>query len=296
LGDERGPEGLRFRSHYWDDREAKEEFKTFLLAIHGLDLSLWERRGFWDDLYVPYSLFDGKRIVSSVCLYTMEMVIGGKRRRLAQFSGVGTLFSHRRRGLGKWLTLRAIERGKTTHDGFFLFATEAALVFYGVCGFRPADERAEVVSVECRPSKRTPRRLDLDLDQDLRMLYELARARSPVSDLLGTLNPKLLMFHALYGLRGDAYHIPDLDAVVLCRVDGRRLVLFDVIGERVPSFAEIHPHLSHDPHDEVMFRFMPDKMRIRPERAEPLSENHLHLLPPLELPRPGCPFPFVAQA
>ena len=62
--------GLVLRSHYWDDRRAKDAFKAFLLDIHNLDLTLWDEAGFWDDHYTAFSLFDGERVVSSVCLYS----------------------------------------------------------------------------------------------------------------------------------------------------------------------------------------------------------------------------------
>ena len=85
-------EGLDFRSGYWDDRRAKDRFKQFLATIHGLDLSLWEQKGYWDhENYIAFSLFEGQRIVATTNLYSMEMQVEGRRCRLGQFSGVGTL-------------------------------------------------------------------------------------------------------------------------------------------------------------------------------------------------------------
>jgi hypothetical protein len=45
-------EKLTFRSAYWEDHPARDEFKKFLRSMFGLDLTLWEQKGFWDgDLY-----------------------------------------------------------------------------------------------------------------------------------------------------------------------------------------------------------------------------------------------------
>ena len=68
---------LTYRENYWDSLESKAEFKRFLVTMFNLDLSLWDAMGFWDDLYRPFSFFDGDRLVSNVCLYTMEMTVGG---------------------------------------------------------------------------------------------------------------------------------------------------------------------------------------------------------------------------
>jgi len=119
----RSLEGLEFRSGYWDDRRATDRFKEFLVTIHGLDLSLWERKGYWDHAnYRAFSLFEGDRIVATTNLFLMEMMVDGRRRKLGQFSGVGTLPEFRKRGLNRWLTERALEWAAPKHDGFFLFS------------------------------------------------------------------------------------------------------------------------------------------------------------------------------
>ena len=41
-------EKLTFRSAYWEDHPARDEFKKFLRFMFGLDLTLWVQKGFWD--------------------------------------------------------------------------------------------------------------------------------------------------------------------------------------------------------------------------------------------------------
>ena len=94
---------LTFREDYWDDLESKEEFMRFLIQIHGLDLSRWDRHGFWNRKFRPFSFFKEKTLVSSLCLYSMDMSVMGKRCRVAQISGVGTLPEYRRQGLSSEL-------------------------------------------------------------------------------------------------------------------------------------------------------------------------------------------------
>jgi GNAT superfamily N-acetyltransferase len=290
-------ERLTFRSSYWEDLSARDEFKKFLNSTFGLDLTLWEQKGFWDDdLYTPFSFFEGNRIVSSVCLYSMDMVIEGRQRRVGQFSGVGTLPQFRRRGLNRRLTEQAMQWASSTHDGFFLFATDEAVPFYAKCGFVPVQESAATLMIESPKPRKGLQKLDTQTDKDLERIYRLACERAPVSDVLGVLNPKLLMFHCLYTLQDHAYYVPDLDVVVFFKVDRERLILFDVVGRHVPSFSELHPYLAQQPHSEVWFEFMPDKMGVEATGWRTPEGNNTHIHLPFRLPQQNCIIPYVAHA
>lgn len=312
---------LEFRSQYWDDPHAKAAFQGFLRNVHRLDLARWDAAGYWDDeLYTPFSLFDGDRVVSSVCLYTMEMVIDGQPRRVGQFSGVGTLPEYRRRGLNRLLTERALQWASPTHDGFFLFADEEALPFYRACGFRPVTESVAILelpgggwegpagasptSKSLAESPRQPRfraegslrKLDIGCERDRARVYDRARRRSPVSEALGAVNAKLLMFHCLCTLSDCAYEIPDLDLVVFFRVDGERLLLFDLIGPCIPTFETLHSYLGQQPLREVWFHFLPDKLGVDVSRYEDTTENLAHVLPPFEPSSSRVLFPYTCHA
>ena len=290
-------EGLTFRSGYWDDRPAKERFKEFLISIHGLDLSLWEQKGYWDDEhYTAFSFFDGDRVVATTNLFSMEMVVDGVRRKLGQFSGVGTAPEFRGRGLNRWLTDKALEWAAPTHDGFFLFADQDAVSFYAKCGFVPVGETITGLMVEPQTHRPGLRKLNPESDDDLALIYRLACERSPVSDLLGASNAKLLMFHCLYTLRDCLYFVPDLDVAVFFDVDGGCLTLFDVVGRRIPSFADLHPYISGQRHSEVRFSFMPDKMGVEPTGQTTLRDSNAHVYPPLRLPEPERLFPYASRA
>jgi GNAT superfamily N-acetyltransferase len=290
-------EGLAFRFGYWDDGRAKRRFQEFLVSIHGLDLSLWNRMGYWDDeSYTAFSLFDGDRLVATTNLFSMEMVVDGARRRLGQFSGVGTAPEFRGRGLNRWLTEQALTSSAATHDGFFLFANEDAVPFYAACGFVGADEAIATLRVTPTIGSTGLQKLDPSSEHDLSLIYRLANERSPVSNLLGTWNAKLLMFHCLYTLRDHLYYVPDLDAVVFFAENNGVLTLHDVVARELPSFDELHPYISGEPHHEVRFFFMPDLMGVEPTEWKPLDGGGLQVLPPLRLPGPTPLFPYTARA
>lgn len=291
------PGSFTFRHAFWDDPRARAAYRSFLVDIHGLDLGLWEQRGFWDERYVAYSLFDGDRIVASVSLYSMDMVLGGRRCRLGQLSGVGTRPELRRRGLNRWLGEQAMRDTAGTHEGYFLFADDDAVPFYRRCGFVPVEEEIQTLAVPALPRPRAGlRKLDPADEHDRALVYRLACDRAPISNVLGVLAPKLVMFHFLYILEGCTYYAADLDVVVAFRVNDATLTLFDVIGREVPPFAALHPYLATWPHREVAFHFVPDRMDVTPTGARPLLGDNTHVDSRLQLPVAGCIFPFVAHA
>lgn len=290
------PGNLSLRSRYWDDRNARAEFKKFLLAIHGLDLSLWDERGFWDDAYTPFSLFDGDRVVSSVCLYSMDMVLGGRPCKVGQFSGVGTLAEFRSQGLNRGLTRAALEWASPTHAGFFLFADDDAVPFYRRCGFQPAPETSWTMVVEKPTLRPGLRKLDPENDTDIDLVFGLACARDPVSDALGVFNPKLLMFHWLLRLREHGYYVPDLEVAVFFKTEGDVMTLIDVVGKQVPPFCDLHPYLAGETRSEVRFGFMPDKMKVDTPGRVALPGNNTHVLPPFRWPVEEYMVPHTAHA
>lgn len=291
------PEGLTYRTAYWDDPQAKEQFRRFLISIHGLDLGPWDAAGYWNpERYTAFSLFDGDQIVATTNLFSTEMVVDGARLRLGEFSGVGTAPEYRGRGLNRWLTERALATAGPTHDGFFLFADDDAVGFYARCGFVPVAETIGAVDVTVPVPEPGAHRLDAENADDLALLHRLAHERAPVSQRLGVLTPELLMFHFLSTLPDCITYVPDLDVVVCCEVDDGVMTIFDVVGPTVPSFAELHPYLATTPHHEVRWFFMPDEMGVEPDRWTAVDDSGLHVLPPLSLPGPATLLPYTSRA
>ena len=80
---------LSYATNYWHNESHKREFNDFLVRIHNLGLTNWEEMGYWDNDYRPFSLFEDDRIISNVCLYSMDMMVAGERSRVAQISAAG---------------------------------------------------------------------------------------------------------------------------------------------------------------------------------------------------------------
>ncbi len=285
---------LMMKTEYWDDQKALGAFKEFVLKIHGLDFSEWESGGYWDNAYTPFSFFKGDSIVASVCIYLLDAVIDGETTHLAQISGVGTLPEWRRKGLNRQLTDIGLEWAQGRQDGVFLFADTDAIPFYRKCGFRPIDEYVE--SLELTPVSNCGGAVKLDPGRkyDRGRIYNYAKQRTPVSDRFSVLNAKLVMFHALHGLRNHVYEIPDLECLVFYkRVEGC-LSIFDMVGQKIPLLEELYPCIAGENDRVIEFHFYTDKLGIDRTKPRPLLGNNPFVKGAFPVKRPV--FPFTSRA
>lgn len=287
---------LSFRENYWDSLELKVEFISFLNRIHRLDLSLWDKMGFWDHNYRPFSYFDGNSLVSNVCVYSMDMTIQGKQRLVAQISAVGTLPEYRRRGLSFKLTQKAIDWARNNHDFFFLFADQDAYDFYKKCGFRPVDEYKASIAVSGGVAQPGAVKLDIQRKDHIELIYRIASDRDSASDVLGVSNKKLFMFWCLYSLKDHIYYVPELDVLVLYKRDNGLITIFDIVGSKVPAFSKIYPYICGEIDKTIEFLFMVDKLNLGSFDRINVEDNGTHILGDFPLEGTRFIFPFTAHA
>jgi GNAT superfamily N-acetyltransferase len=301
---------FQLRSDYWADAPARAAFKDFIGQVFGLNFDTLDAAGYWDNDYRPFSLFaaDG-RVVASVCLYSMRMVIAGRQARVGQLSSMAVLPELRRQGLGRQLTEAALRWASGTgHESFMLFSSEEALPFYRSLGFTLTAEHTPVLRLADKSAgAATPvdacsgiRSLDMTQPADHTLLYRLASSRCPVSQQVGVLNERLLMFRAFFPPRGSkALYIPSLDVAILFRRRDGVLTLFDIVGPRLPLFVELSPFLLGPDDRELVFWFMTDSLGdLTPFGSlehRPLVGNNLYLQANLPVSNPFV-FPFTAQA
>ena len=226
----------------------------------------------------------------------MDMVVAGARRRVAQISGVGTLPEYRRRGLNRRLTERALEWARAGHDFVFLFADEEAFPFYAATGFRPVQEQVPSVQASAVPPRAGLEPVDPTDPAALAALRRAAERRCPVSQQLGVLNVELLLFHALYPLRGRLHFLPAHQLYVAFSRDETGLRVLDLVGEGIPPFAELWPYLSRGREERVEFLFLPDQLELDRFDWAPLPGNGTHLRGDFPLEEVPFLFPFTAHA
>lgn len=286
---------MDFRTRYWHDPQARAAFKAFIRQIHGLDFTAWDAAGYWDDDYIPFSYFEGDRVVASLCIYTMPALVNGERCKVAQVSGVGTLPGYRRQGLNRQLHARALAWALQAHRFAFLYADEDAFAFYRACGFQPIDDFALVVDLPASAGADVLQKVDVGLPAEREAIYRLACERTPASHTFFTLNPKLVMFHLLYSAPDDAWRVPGRDVVLLARREPQRTVVYDILARELPAFDELASWIAPPQGGECEFRFHTDRLNVPGARLKPLRGHDIHVMGSLALGAQPV-FPFTAKA
>ena len=292
---------LTMRDGYWHDGQAKAAFCRLVRDTFGLDFSAWDTAGYWDERYHPFTLFDRDgEAVSSVCLYAMDLVVDGRRQLAGQLSAVATRPAWRRRGLAQRLAQEALQWSARQGHGFqYLFSDDEARPLYRRLGFVAVEEQVTAIDLVGRDPVPGARRLDPAHAVDLALLHRLACERVPVSEKLGVLNDRLVMFYALGPLRDAPWYIEPLDVVVLGSRNAGVLTILDVIGRRIPTLAELYPFIADRLDVRIVVRFEPDKLGDLPALGrvgvQPLTGNNLHVRGDFPLRRPVV-FPLTAQA
>ena len=285
---------IELKTEYWEDLDAREAFKTFILDIHGLDFTEWEARGYWDNAYTPFSYFKDGQVIASVCIYLLDAIIAGRQTKLIQISGVGTHEDWRRQGLSRELTDLGLQWARGQHDGVFLFSDEEAIPYYERCGYSSLSETLEFYHPEQVPNKQGLIHLDPSNQEHLDKIYNYAKNRAPISDKFSVFSSKLLMFHALYTIRNNIYEIPDLECLVFFGREGDVVNVYDILGRTIPSFEKIYPYISSEADRRINFYFHTDKLGIRKIQTDIITGNNTFVKESFPVSAPA--FPFTSRA
>jgi len=203
---------------------------------------------------------------------------------------------YRGKGLGKKLTLKAIEWCKKDYDFIFLFADEDAVPFYRKQNFLFQKEYKYVVEMQAVQRKPGIQKLDMNNKEHLQILYKYAQGRTSVSDKIGILNEKLLMFHALYLVRDLIYYIPDLEIILFYSKKGNKFIFYDIIGKELTKFSDIFPYISDNKISFIEFLFMPDKLELANFKTTEFSDNQLYIYNSSPFNNEKIIFPFTSHA
>lgn len=255
---------LNYKKYIYRNPPLKIKMMDFINKIHGLDLGLWDEKGLWDyDNYIPYTYFDeNDKVVSGLNVFYMDFIFNGKKTLCAQFSGVGTEENHRRKGLAKQLTEKALEDiHKKDSDAFiFLFADDEAVPFYENSNFVPVKEYSAVISVD--KTNPLPGLTKLSIQNDFELIKKYLDSSLPVSFKMGCCNKAIRGFHVLYTLSDKMYHIPELELIISFKIVDGMMSIYEILGEKIPLWDEILPYIYKDNLKKAEFFFTPDSLGI----------------------------------
>jgi len=217
----------------------------------------------WEEASTPFVHFAGQTAVSHVGVLSIPMVLMGRSVSVGGIHAVCTHPEHRRRGHYRRVTEEALHWCDERFGTLLLSTGQPEL--YEPFGFRVVEEVVSSVEVPSTAGARAstrlgasdPRKLDPGDPGDMALVDRLLREREPVSHVAGVAGERhIFAFHVP---ATPLYHFEDLDLVVSLHVRGSTMSLFDIVGPKVCSLAEILRRVPEEVR-RVEIHFSPDRL------------------------------------
>ncbi|RXT15477.1 GNAT family N-acetyltransferase [Ammoniphilus sp. CFH 90114] len=253
-------EELLFVKGYQQERRYRESFDQMAKQIFGISFETWFSHGYWDDRYVPYSYWDGEQMVANVSVNKISLMIEGQQRKAIQLGTVMTKPEYRNQGLSASLMKKVLEDDENQVDLIYLFANHSVLDYYPKFGFKPVDEFQFSLSYtnSSSPVLNGLVKLDGSNKRDLSFIFNFASRRWPVSPLFGSKQAEgILLFYCINVFSNDIYFIEEEEVIIIYKLDGNTLHLFDLIAQREVNLERVLQRICPHETTEVIFYFTP---------------------------------------
>lgn len=222
----------------------------------------------WEAASTPFVIREGERVLSHVGVIELSLIVLGQPTTMGSVHGVATHPDYRHRGYFRQLIEEALQYCAPRYATQIL--TTEHPEYFEPFGFRVVQEYGFTARIQSTGHKDGLRLLNLHDTQDIALLHRLLATRTPVSQVVGVVNEKAV-FCFNEGSR-PLYYAADLDVLLCLEQKGSHLTLFDVVGPRLPSLAEIVERLPRAV-AEVTLCFSPDRLNVMAE-AQPYLFEH----------------------
>ena len=189
-----------------------------------------------------------------------------------------------------------IEKYEKDVDLIYLFVNKNSSGFYPRFGFKPVQESRFSLKVRDSIGNMDWIKLDISKPGYLELLTKLSSKRLPISGTFGVLNGQgILHWYCINLFHDDLYYLPDLEIIVLFKIDNNTLLVYDIISEKDFSIQNIIGRIAGKNILEAAFYFTPDDKNIQYQIRHFEADETLMVRSKLTLPE-TFKYPITAQA
>jgi GNAT superfamily N-acetyltransferase len=273
---------------YQKEVKYRASFNNLVEEIFGISFEEWYRAGYWNEKYVPYTLFDGDRAIANVSVNIMDFNTFGEPQRYIQIGTVLTDEEYRNQNLSRFLMEYVLTEWSNKCEFIYLFANSTVLELYPKFGFNRVREYEYFKSVE-KNSKSGEQfeKLNMDIQSNRDILYDYAKNTQEFGKLSMNENADLVMFYCTSFLKENVYSIKSLDIIAVTTFNDNQLHLWDVFGRGEIKLDKIVNSLINFETDELVLGFTPadcssyrvreissgDKLFIQQGKTQLFDEN-----------------------
>jgi predicted N-acetyltransferase YhbS len=245
-----------FFKGYQKDDQRRAAFNQLAEKTFPITFEVWYKSGFWNEKYIPYTLFDGSKAIANVSANIMDFNVLGERKRFIQLGTVMTDVDYRNKGLSRFLMEKVLEEWNGKCDFVYLYANSTVLDFYPKLGFAPVKEYEYFKSVKSAGSS-TFVKLNMDEQTNRDTLHDYVRNTKIFGKLSMQENADLVLFYCITSMKNRVYYSKPLDVIVIAKFNNEQLHLLDVFSKVDVSLDDVISSLIDEKVKTVSLGFTP---------------------------------------
>lgn len=216
--------------NYRNNEILRHSFNKLSENTFGINFESWYQNGFWNDLYIPYSIAENNEIIANVSVNLIDIRSNERTLHLIQLGTVMTKEEYRNQGLIRKI-INEIEKDFSDKvDGMFLFANNEVLDFYPKFGFKKAKEFQYSKQVN-NTQKTSIKHLPMKCKNEWDVLVNAINSNKFCGEFDMTNNSDLVMFYVSNFMQDNIYYNDALNAYVIAEIDGKNLFIHNVFAD-----------------------------------------------------------------
>ncbi|MBN2829774.1 MAG: GNAT family N-acetyltransferase [Candidatus Cloacimonetes bacterium] len=246
-------------SDYKLNDSLRNSFNELASQTFGIDFEKWYQAGFWNENYICYSYMVDNRIISNVSVNKLQWIIDGKSYRALQIGTVMTLTEYRKQGLASRLMRFVLDTYRNWFDIIYLFPEDDAHEFYKNFGFVLTHDSTFEFALAPQESPTTHRQLKLSHPQDRELFLNLMKKRTIRSNEFDVTGSEHILTWFCVNLLSDCiYYLPDFQVIVLYKINGSEMHIYDIIADKPYSLGDVCNALATRSTEKVVLYFTPE--------------------------------------
>lgn len=221
-----------------DNEKYRSAFNKLAENTFGLNFEGWYQNGFWEDNYIPYTLFDGEKAVANVSVNRCDFLLDGVLHHYHQLGTVMTDPEYRGQGLSRRIMEEIQSDFAGESDGFFLFANDSVLDFYPRFGFQKADEYCYQKTVEQKGQSEL-KAVPMQSKEDFAVMVDIIDKSVALGRMTMKHNAGLIMFYLSQFMSECVYRIDRLNCFIVAEIEEDTATIYEVFSEREVNLNEV---------------------------------------------------------
>ncbi len=247
----------KFLIGYQKENPYRAAFNQLVKKVFGFSFEAWYQAGYWNEKYIPYTLFHGEKAVANASVNIMDFSVFKEQRRYIQIGTILTDEDYRNQGLSRFLIEKILDAWNGKSDFIYLYANHSVLDFYPKFGFNRVKEHEYFKSVKKKIGYGNVEQLNMDLQANRDRLYDYAKNSKVFGKLSMRENADIVMFYCTSFLKENVYHVKSLDTIVVAVFNEDRLHLWDVFSKIEVKLDQVVDSLINPQTDTIVLGFTP---------------------------------------